>query len=478
MQNPIIVWFRQDLRLSDHPALDHAYRLDKSVLPCYVIDNRRENIAPGRASNWWLFHSLKELNDKFLDKGGSLCIRQGDPVKIITELAIESNAHAVFWLNSIEPECRRQEKRLRSLLQKNDIKCVGFDGNFLFKPGSILNNSELPFRVFTPFWKRCIKDKNSIRKPSGNAKISFYNHIPGGITFKKLFTLLADQPWTSGLENIWKPGEDAGKLIRNELMHQLSGYDFNRDIPSLDATSRLSPYLHFGNVSVAQVFQDISPLDRDNTDYASFRRELGWREFNAHLIFHFPSFCDGPFKQEFNNFPWTNDQELLKKWQKGRTGFPIVDAGMRQLWNTGWMHNRVRMITASLLVKHLLVDWKFGRDWFWDTLVDADLSNNSAGWQWVAGCGSDAAPYFRIFNPILQGKKFDPQGLFVRRWIPEINKLPNRFIHDPWNAPPVFLQEAGVRLGDNYPYPIVDLNDGRKKALAAFKKTNSHKKLA
>ena len=256
------------------------------------------------------------------------------------------------------------------------------------------------------------------------------------------------------------------------------GVGIHRDIPSLDATSRLSPYLHFGNVSVAQVFQDISPLDRDNTDYASFRRELGWREFNAHLIFHFPSFCDGPFKQEFNNFPWTNDQELLKKWQKGRTGFPIVDAGMRQLWNTGWMHNRVRMITASLLVKHLLVDWKFGRDWFWDTLVDADLSNNSAGWQWVAGCGSDAAPYFRIFNPILQGKKFDPQGLFVRRWIPEINKLPNRFIHDPWNAPPVFLQEAGVRLGDNYPYPIVDLNDGRKKALAAFKKTNSHKNLA
>ena len=475
MKKPVIVWLRQDQRLSDHPALAAAVASRKTVLPCYVLDTR--NAHPwrlGGASRWWLHHSLAELGQRIREMGGYLMLKRGDPVGIITQLALETEAGAVFWSHAVEPQCRRDETALTSSLEAHGIGAQGFEGNLLFPPEEIQNRSGAPFRVFTPFWKQCLASRARMRAPTGPVSPRFSLDLPCGDRLEDWDLLPTRPDWAGGIAQTWQPGEIAGRAVLENFSAKVSVYNGQRNFPAKDATSRLSPYLHFGNISPAQAYAAVAPsAENPSPGAASFQREVGWREFSAHLLFHFPHLPEKPFRAEFADFPWQDDPGLIRAWQSGQTGFPIVDAGMRQLWQTGWMHNRVRMVAASVLVKHLLIHWRHGEAWFWDTLVDADLGNNAAGWQWVAGCGADAAPYFRIFNPILQGQKFDAEGQYVRHWIPELATLPDRYLHAPWLAPDEVLSDAGIRLGETYPKPLVEPDVGRKQALAALKTLKS-----
>lgn len=445
------------------------------MIPCYVLDTRDARPwQAGSASRWWLHHSLSELRQRIREQDGELFLKRGDPVSIITELALEVAAGAVYWSCAVEPHSRRDEASLASALEAHGIGAQGFAGNLLFDPEMIQNRSGAPFRVFTPFWKHCLANWSRMRTPTGPVSPAFSTELPDGDDLDDWGLLPTHPDWAEGLEETWQPGEIAGHTLLHEFAAKASRYSARRNFPAEDATSRLSPYLHFGNISAAQAYAAVATAGRKpDQGAAAFQREVGWREFSAHLLVHFPSLPEKPFRAEFADFPWRDEPQLLRAWQTGQTGFPIVDAGMRQLWRTGWMHNRVRMVAASVLVKHLLVHWRHGEAWFWDTLVDADLGNNAAGWQWVAGCGADAAPYFRIFNPILQGQKFDAQGRYVRQWVPELAKLPDRYLHAPWLAPAAVLKDAGVTLGYNYPRPLIEPDVGRKQALAALETLKS-----
>jgi deoxyribodipyrimidine photo-lyase len=474
MSQIIIVWFRQDLRLSDHPALSAAANGDRLVIPCYVRNTQSQrNWLPGAASRWWLHHSLQELESDIKKGGGRLVLRTGDPVEVLTELATTTGASAVYWSRSVEPLDRKDEKSLKARLEEFGIGSEGFEGNLLFDPGDIRSQTGTPFKVFTPFWKNCLTHKQKMRVPSDTVPVRFVAKGPSSETLAQWQLLPTKPNWAAGFSQHWQPGERGGQAALREFAKRAQGYDAGRNFPAQDDTSRLSPYLHFGNISVAQAYAATTGKTRSSSGALSFQRELGWREFSAHLLFHFPQLPEKSFRPEFEKFPWRKDSKALRRWQQGKTGFPIVDAGMRQLWHTGWMHNRVRMVAASVLVKHLLVDWRDGQDWFWDTLVDADLPNNAAGWQWVAGCGADAAPYFRVFNPVLQGQKFDPDAVYVRRWVPEIATLPDKYIHAPWTAPEEVLSEADIRLGIDYPHPIVQPEVGRRRALDALAELKS-----
>ena len=440
-----------------------------------MLDTRDTHTRrPGAASRWWLHHSLAELDHRIRERKGRLLLRQGNPVSVLTELALELQASAVFFSRAVEPHCRRDEAALISTLEAHGIGAQGFEGNLLFSPEEVQNRSGAPFRVFTPFWKQCLANCANMRTPTGPVSPQFSVDLPDGDRLED-WNLLPSQPnWATSIEQTWQPGEVAGRAMLEQFAAKASAYSDHRNFPAEDGTSRLSPYLHFGNISAAQAYAGVTISgQKSSRGAASFQREVGWREFNAHLLFHFPHLPEKPFRPEFAQFPWEDNSTLLGAWQLGRTGFPIVDAGMRQLWQTGWMHNRVRMVAASILVKHLLIHWRQGEAWFWDTLVDADLANNVAGWQWVAGCGADAAPYFRIFNPVLQGQKFDADGRYVRRWIPELARLPDRYLHAPWLAPDEALSKAGIRLGETYPMPLVEPDVGRKRALAALKTLKS-----
>ena len=474
MKKPVIVWMRQDLRLSDHPAFELAATLSKKVVPCYVLDSRSEKKwAPGSASRWWLHHSLMELDQRLSEIGGRLILKSGDAVKILSALARQINASAVYWLNAVEPDARKDELRLRIALEKHGIEGQGFGGYLLFEPGTIKNLGGSPFRVFTPFWKKCLQNMGQRRLASGTATLEIHHPLPDSDLLANWGLLPIKPDWSKGLRKSWQPGEQYGQALLANLMNRITHYDTERNFPDKNATSHLSPYLHFGNISITQAFEASGLAEQhSNKSTLSFQRELGWREFSGHLLFHFTELPEKPFRTNFTAFPWREDPVALRAWQTGKTGFPLIDAGMRQLWHTGWMHNRVRMVAASFLVKHLLIPWQQGQAWFWDTLVDADLANNAAGWQWIAGCGADAAPYFRIFNPVLQGQKFDPHGTYVKRWVPELTKLPDCYLHTPWIAPTEVLQRAGITLGSNYPTPLIDLAEGRKRALTAFNQFN------
>ena len=440
-----------------------------------MLDTRDTHTRrPGAASRWWLHHSLAELDHRIRERKGRLLLRQGNPVSVLTELALELQASAVFFSRAVEPHCRRDEVALISALEAHGIGAQGFEGNLLFSPDEVQNRSGAPFRVFTPFWKQCLANCVNMRTPTGPVSPQFSVDLPDGDRLED-WNLLPSKPnWATSIEQTWQPGEVAGHAMLEQFAAKASAYSDHRNFPAEDGTSRLSPYLHFGNISAAQAYAGVTISgQKSSRGAASFQREVGWREFNAHLLFHFPHLPEKPFRPEFAQFPWEDNSTLLGAWQLGRTGFPIVDAGMRQLWQTGWMHNRVRMVAASILVKHLLIHWRQGEAWFWDTLVDADLANNVAGWQWVAGCGADAAPYFRIFNPVLQGQKFDADGRYVRRWIPELAPLPDRYLHAPWLAPDEVLRNAGIRLGETYPMPLVEPDVGRKRALAALETLKS-----
>ena len=462
---PVLVWFRDDLRLTDHAALLAAIDTGRPVLPLFILDEQ----APGRwamggASRWWLHHSLTSLQHDLAQRGSTLILRRGDALAIIKDIAGRAAVAEIFTGGSADPWARQLDQQVAATL---DIRLHRMRTTTLFNPDAVRTKGGGPYAVYTPFANACLALGGPKQPEPAPRTIT----AAPSLESERLqdWNLLPLKPdWAAGLRDTWTPGE-AGARQRAEafLTHGLTGYDTGRDQPAGEGTSMLSPHLHFGEISVAQLWymahQRPASKGRD-----IFIRELLWREFCANLLWHNPALPDEPLKPEFARMPWRDDRPALNAWQQGRTGVPIIDAGMRQLWQIGWMHNRIRMITASFLIKHLMIPWQIGEAWFWQTLVDADLSSNAGNWQWVAGCGADAAPYFRIFNPVLQGRKFDAQGDYVRRFVPELAGLDARYIHAPWETPPEVLANAGVVLGQTYPHPIVDLAMGRGRALDAY----------
>ena len=460
---PAIMWFRRDLRIRDQNALTAAAADGRPIVPVYVSDS----LDAGGASRWWLHHSLAELDKTLQHYGAGLLLRQGKPEDELPDIARESGATDIYCNARPEPDARLQVDALRETIGES-CTVHEFQDSTVQHPDRVMTLAGKPFKVFTPFWKAA-SGLGEPRPPLPAPADLSTTHA--GVPTRKIaeLELLPTSPdWAGGLRETWVPGE-AGALGRLEsAAERAAGYADERDRPDLDSTSRLSPHLHFGEISPRQVWHDIASANVGDPGAQALLRQLYWREFSAYLLYHFPTLPDKPLRQEFERFPWIDDAAGLQAWQRGLTGYPIVDAGMRQLWSTGWMHNRVRMICASFLVKDLLVPWQDGADWFLDTLVDADLANNSASWQWVAGCGTDAAPYFRIFNPTLQGKKFDPLGDYVRRWVPELARMPARFIHEPWQAPVDEQKRANALIGEDYPLPIVDHGKARQTALTAY----------
>jgi deoxyribodipyrimidine photo-lyase len=466
MKKIAIHWFSQDLRLSDNIALQTAIKQGYDVIPLYVFSEDHIHWKMGAASKWWLHHSLTSLSKDLKDLGSSLIIRKGPIVATIASLVKETGATCVFWHCHVEPFMRTIENLLQKELEARGCAYRGFFDNFLFVPGSVLNGKNEPYQVFTPFYKACLlkeDPRSPIAAPSSLPNVS--SHIKS-LSVKELH-LLPKISWDQEFSSLWHPGEASAKQrLKKFISKAVSEYPVMRDFPAIDATSLLSSHLHFGEISVFQIWK--ATTKAVHHEGTGFLRQLVWREFASHMLYFFPDTDLHPLRREFSDFPWKKNEKALKLWQQGRTGYPIVDAGMRQLWRLGWMHNRLRMIVGSFLVKDLLIPWQDGAEWFWDTLVDADLANNSFGWQWVGGCGADAAPYFRIFNPIMQGEKFDPEGRYVRAFVPELKDMPNEWIHKPWMAPEEVLRAAGVTLGKTYPEPIVDHSVARKQALEYF----------
>lgn len=466
-----IVWFRQDLRIEDHPALMAACERGR-VLPLYIAGHDGEgDWQLGGASKWWLHHSLKALESDLKSLGHSLVLRQGKPLEVLKQLIAETGASAVYWSRCYEPASLDRDTLIKRELRLKEIDAQSFNACLLYEPWTIANKQGKPFQVFTPFWKSCLNHANPERplskpKPSSDKLVEV-----ASLTLDDL-ALLPTIPWDQGLTETWKPGTKGAQAhLTNFLKGRILDYQEARDFPAIEGISRLSPYLHFGEISPRMIWHEVVTTFAGKKEKIDcYLRQLGWREFAHHLLYHFPHTPTEPLRKDFLDFPWKHNQKHLHAWQKGLTGYPLVDAGMRQLWHTGWMHNRVRMVVGSFLVKDLLISWIEGARWFWDTLVDADLANNTLGWQWVGGCGADAAPYFRVFNPITQSEKFDPEGLYIRRWVPELAHLPNKWIHQPWEAPGLVLREAGVSLGKEYPFPIVDHAKARLDALDAFSK--------
>ena len=476
---PCIVWFRDDLRLSDHPALHEAARAGAPVICLYVLDESPPSPARplGGAARWWLAQSLRALQASLEAIGASLVLRKGPAAPIIVELARESGAGAVFWNEIAQAPERAVADRVEAGLEATGVASQRFPGDLLANPVHIRNKEGRALRVFTPFWKR-VQALGAPPKPLLAPKTL---KAPPGIASDRLedWGLEPSRPdWAGGLRQTWSPGEKSAQArLAAFLKTGLADYSSDRDLPDRAGTSGLSPHLRFGEISPRQVWHAARFAADERPALASdaekFLSELGWREFCRHLLFDVPELTTRNLQPQFDGFPWKRDDKALAAWQRGRTGYPIIDAGMRELWHTGVMHNRVRMVVASFLVKHLLIDWREGETWFWDTLVDADPGSNPANWQWVAGSGADAAPYFRVFNPILQGEKFDPAGVYVRRWVPELARLPDKLIHQPWSATPLELAAAGVELGKHYPQPIIDHKAGRERALAAYVKTRN-----
>ena len=458
--NTNIVWFRQDLRLNDNPAFIEAYNNGDAIIPLYIYDETTSVL--GGAQKWWLHHSLLSLDKSLQAYGLSLVLRKGHALSIILELSEQVAVEGVYWNRCYEPQAIERDKQIKSTLLQKGISAIIFNGSVLHEPWTIKNKSGHYFKVFTPYWKECLKQ---ITMPLYAQLCNSPKKIDVLSDVLDAWKLLPSLNWASRFAEYWQPGEDGAQQKLDEFIeNHLTDYKINRDIPQMDATSRLSPHLHFGEISPWKVWEAIEFAKLDaRCDIASAERflsELGWREFSVYLLYHFPSLPESNFKEAFNAFPWHDNGSALKRWQQGMTGYPIVDAGMRELWATGYMHNRVRMIVASFLTKHLLIDWRHGADWFLDTLVDADLANNSASWQWVAGCGADAAPYFRIFNPVLQSQKFDPEGAYIRQWVPELTRLSKQYIHEPWTA------DTSLKKG--YPEPIIAHDEARKRALACY----------
>ncbi|MNS38683.1 Deoxyribodipyrimidine photo-lyase [compost metagenome] len=469
--SPVILWFRRDLRLADNPALKHALATGRPVLPLYVRDERLEGRAIGAASRWWLDKSLRALDADLKARGGRLILRRGDAEAELRRLIDETGVDQVFMNRLFEPEAFARDADIAHGLKAEGVECRGFNASLMCRPGAVLNGSGQPYKVFTPFLKALLA---TAEVPAGlDAPEAIA--VPDGVASEAVedWGLHPTRPdWSTGF--VGTPGEAGARAALDAFVAGgLKTYATDRDRPDRAGTSGLAGHLHWGEISPWRAVQTARAAAAESRVSAAeaekFVAEIGWREFSAHLLHHFPYLPERAFRPEYDAMPWRDDPAGLAAWKAGRTGYPLVDAGMRQLWATGTMHNRVRMVVASFLIKHLLIDWREGEAWFWDCLTDADLASNVQNWQWVAGSGADAAPYFRIFNPTAQGEKFDPQGRYVRRWVPEVAALPDRWLHAPWTAPPMVLSEAGVRLGATYPRPIVDHVEGRERALAALK---------
>jgi deoxyribodipyrimidine photo-lyase len=438
----------------------------RPLIPLFITDES-EPFVPGGASRWWLHGCLTSLAGDLAKAGATLILRRGPPSAVLADVIAASGASAVYWTRCYEPAAIARDSALKTTLRGQGLEVQSFNGSLLAEPWDLRTQSGTPFRVFTPVWKALARQPQ--RKPFAAPRKLVGDARPLASDALESWGLRPTAPdWAGGLREMWVPGEHGAKQNLAQFLRRAADYHRARDIPGTPGTSQLSPYLHFGEISPQQIWAAMA-LQEPGAGVAAFQRELAWREFTHHLLYHFPHLPDEPLRTEFAHFPWRKDAKALKAWQRGQTGYPIVDAGMRELWHTGWMHNRVRMIVASFLVKHLLLPWQAGARWFWDTLVDADLANNAASWQWVAGCGADAAPYFRIFNPVLQGHKFDADGRYVRRWVPELARLPDAHLQAPWEAPDAVLRDAGIVLDKTYPAPIVDHAAARARALAAFK---------
>jgi len=464
-KNIVIHWFRQDLRLSDNPALSAAAK-NGSVLPIYINDEKNAGEQHlGAASRWWLHHSLGELNQSLNDK---LAVFSGDPKQILSDLIEKHKVSAVYWNRCYEPWRISRDKEIKKELEDRSIETHSLNGSLLLEPWQTLKQDNTPYRVFTPFYKKNYLNSFSLREPiAAPTKLDTYDCKADKSSINKL-KLMPTIKWYKPFIPHWKIGEiGAQERLHAFLKDELADYKRGRDYPALKSVSRLSPHLHFGEVSPNQVWYAAKSLESSD-DQEHFLRELAWREFSHNLLYHFPTLPTENLQAKFNSFKWTENQEHLRCWQQGQTGYPLIDAGMRELWQTGYMHNRVRMVVGSFLVKNLLLHWHHGERWFWDCLLDADLANNSASWQWIAGCGADAAPYFRVFNPATQGQRFDVDGEYTKRFVPELKAMPNKYLFNPWDAPEEVLSEAGVKLGTDYPKPIVDIKLSRLRALDTY----------
>ncbi len=472
----VLLWFRRDLRLRDNPALSAAANEADRVVCVFIHDpSSEEPWAPGEASDWWLHHSLASLQEQLAKHDQKLIFRAGESLSELRSLAKSVKADAVYWNRIYEPAAIERDTKIKKALRDDGLHVKSFNASLLFEPTAHETQSGDPYKVFTPFYKQLLAKDDPHPAFEVPKEIPVPKGFPDGLELDDL-NLLPKIDWAGGMREAWTPGEPgARQRVLEWSQDGVRAYDDRRDLPGEDGVSRLSPYLHFGEIGPRDLWHHLSALRRKSRGKASdniqaFLRQIVWREFAHHLLYHFPHTTWEPLRENFADFPWESGGENLKLWQKGQTGYPIVDAGMRELWHTGYMHNRVRMITASFLVKHLLITWHEGAKWFWDTLVDADLANNTLGWQWVAGSGADAAPYFRIFNPILQGKKFDSHGAYVRRWVPEIAKLDDKHLHTPWEASDEVLEKAGIKLGKTYPEPLVEHGFARDRALSAYDK--------
>ncbi len=467
-----IVWFRQDLRLDDHPALLAAVARRGAVIPLFIWSPQEEGPwAPASASRWWLHHSLTALARSLERLGSRLILRTGEALATLQAVLRETGASAVFWNRRYEPTVIARDATVKTQLRQQGVQTASFNSALLFEPWQVSTKQGGPYQVYTPFYKACTL-LTSEEPRSAPTTLPAPPQWPASLALAEL-RLEPTIDWAGGMRASWTPGE-AGARQRLEafLPRAIKSYKDERDRPDLTSTSSLSPHLHHGEISPRRLWKLVQERFAGQVPMPSgpevYLKEVFWREFAHHLLFHFPHTTEAPLRGEFARFPWRSDPGELRAWQRGRTGYPLIDAGMRQLWSTGWMHNRVRMVVASFLVKDLLLPWQEGARWFWDTLVDADLANNTLGWQWSAGCGADAAPYFRIFNPVQQGERFDPVGAYVAHWVPELARLPARWIHKPWLAPADVLTAAGVELGQTYPRPIVDHASARARALEAL----------
>jgi deoxyribodipyrimidine photo-lyase len=475
-----VVWFYHDLRLSDNPALYYAAQRG-TVVPVYIYapEELRQR-APGAARQWWLHHSLQAFDQSLQQRGLKLIIRRAmQSLPVLEQILTDTGADALYWNTRYEPQLWERDERIRKILRSRGIEVREFPCHLLHDPDAVRTDSGQPYGVFTPFWKRLLQTTQVPEPLPVPETLRAPERLPDSEPLESL-ELLPKIDWAAGFRETWQVGEAAAhKRLEWFLRHAVEDYHALRDRPDLDATSRLSPHLLHGEISPRQIWH--ATLRHSNGKWTKgvehFLRELGWREFGYHILYHHPYTQERALRSEFDTFPWTEVKTpAFNAWTKGRTGIPMVDAGMRQLWRIGWMHNRTRMIVASWLTKNLLIHWRLGEAWFWDTLVDADPASNVLGWQWTSGCGADAAPYFRIFNPVIQGRKFDPDGAYVRQWVPELANLPTEYIHAPWEAPESVLKQAGVRLGETYPYPQEPLDKSRDRALEMLEQWGMQRK--
>lgn len=471
-QAPILVWFRKDLRLHDNLALATARESGRPVIPVYILEPKLAGTGPlGAAQAWWLHHSLVSLSTSLEEIGSRLILRRGSAEAVLGSLIAETGATAVYWNRRYDPAGVAIDTALKETLTTHGLTVRSFSGQLLHEPSRMRTGGGTPYRVYTPFWKALDasgEPPEPLRAPTSLAGPTAWPR-DADIACWKLLPRQSD--WAAEFADVWQPGEPgARKRLASFIEEGLAGYRQGRDFPARPHTSKLSPHLAFGEISPTEVWHATRGHGGrvDTEDLIHFRKELAWRDFCYHLLFHFPDLSTKNWNPRFDRFPWSGSPDLFRRWTEGRTGYPIVDAGMRELWRHGTMHNRVRMIAASFLIKDLLIDWREGERWFRDTLVDADPASNAASWQWVAGSGADAAPFFRIFNPVTQGEKFDPDGAYVRRFVPELAGLDARYIHKPFEAPQAVLGDAGVRLGETYPLPIVDHRKAREIAMAAY----------